>query len=764
MCRVFASLRTRLLLFVFLAFFPVLGLTLYTATEQRHQAAIAVQREALRLARLSASSQERLVEGARQLLIALAQVPSVRNHDDAACAVFIADVLRQYPLYENLGVAEPDGDIFCSAVPFTEKVNMANRSYFQRVFQTRDFVVGEYLSACITDEAVIPFAYPVLDELDEISAVVFARIDLNWLNEFAAAAQLPEGSTLAVIDHGGTILVYYPDPAEGVGKSVSPSMRQLLLGQGEGVAEAIGAGGVSYLYAFTPLCCFSKGNIYVRIGMPKTVAFAEANRILTRNLIALGLIALLVFGMAWVGGDVLVLRRVNGLLSVTKRLSSGDLSARTGLPCNGGELSQLACTFDQMAETLEARENECRHLVEELYRHNVRTEALARFAGCLNAQLELKSMLNAVCEETARALDVPAACVVLHNEDKSTTCCAAGHGLPLDFSQRVLPPLRTLYEQCGQQREPVVVADVMAFPDLPGASLLATLDIRSLVCAPMITGGELVGSLYVFAFGEVRPFMDDDLTLLETISEQAALAITKARLYAALQREVRARAALLEKTIAVQEDERKRIARELHDETSQSLSALALNLDTTCIALATGSQEAGRHLQMARSIAEGMLGNIHRLINDLRPSLLDDLGLVPAVTWYGEQRLKPHGIVMDFQYDGVERRLPSVMETALFRIAQEALTNVVRHADASRVSVSLQMKDSLVVLSVEDDGKGFDMSATGTEVAEGSGMGLQGIRERVNILGGELRIQSGPGEGTHITVCIPLSQEEVNGA
>ena len=764
MHRVFVSLRTRLLLFVFLAFAPVLGLMLYTATEQRQQAAIAVQGEALRLARHAASDQERLVEGARQLLIALSRIPSVRSYDAATCTAFMTDLLKQYPLYENLGAAKPDGDIFCSAAPFTENVNMANRSYFQRVFQTKDFVVGEYLSACITDEPVIPFAYPVLDELGEVSAVVFARIDLNWLNEFAAAAQLPEGSTLAVIDHSGTILVYYPNPGEGLGKSVSPSMRQLFLDQEEGVAEAIGADGVLYLYAFTPLCCFSKGNIYVRIGMPKSVAFAEADRILTRSLIVLGLTVLLAFGVAWIGSEVFVLRRVNVLLDATKRLSTGDLSVRTGLPCEGGELSQLACTFDQMAEALEARENECRHLVEELYRHNIRTEALARFAGRLNVQLELTSVLNAICEETTRALDVPAACVTLHNEDQSATCCAAGHGFPLDFSQRVLPPLRTLYEQCGKQREPAVIPDVIAFPDPSGASLLASLNVRSLVCVPMIIEGELVGSLHVFSCGKARFFTDDELVLLETISEQAALAITKARLYAALQREVHARAALLQKTIAAQEDERKRIARELHDETTQSLTALMLSLDTARMVLEAGRQEAGRHLQKARATAEGLLENIHRLIRDLRPSLLDDLGLVPAITWYGEQRLKPHGIAIDFQYDGIDGRLPPALEIALFRIAQEALTNVVKHADASRVSVTLQMEDNHIVLSVEDDGKGFVISSAGIEAAESDGVGLQGIRERVSILGGELRLQSAPGEGTHITVCIPVRKEEMNGA
>jgi len=143
-------------------------------------------------------------------------------------------------------------------------------------------------------------------------------------------------------------------------------------------------------------------------------------------------------------------------------------------------------------------------------------------------------------------------------------------------------------------------------------------------------------------------------------------------------------------------------------------------------------------------------------VRDLRPSLLDDLGLVPAISWYGEERLKPLGISLSLHCQGTEGRLPAAIETALFRIAQEAITNVARHAQASEVRVTLEMGGGRVRLVVEDNGQGFDPAAVATVKQSGRGLGLRGMQERAAILGGECHIRSGVGEGTAITVEAPL--------
>ncbi len=247
-----------------------------------------------------------------------------------------------------------------------------------------------------------------------------------------------------------------------------------------------------------------------------------------------------------------------------------------------------------------------------------------------------------------------------------------------------------------------------------------------------------------------------DARVQERTAAYEAAARDNARLYAELQRKEQLRGELLHRVISAQEDERKRIARELHDETSQSLTALMVGLDTVQMAAAQDVQKANKHLASSHAIAETLLKNIHRLVADLRPTLLDDLGLIPAIAWYGEQRLKPLGI--NFQLDDrqMKTRLPTSTETALFRVVQEAMTNVVRHSRATAVTVRLAHEDHCVTLEISDNGLGFDPQALQPSNSHGQGLGLRGMQERASILGGEFQLQSAPGKGTIITIRVPV--------
>jgi signal transduction histidine kinase len=212
-----------------------------------------------------------------------------------------------------------------------------------------------------------------------------------------------------------------------------------------------------------------------------------------------------------------------------------------------------------------------------------------------------------------------------------------------------------------------------------------------------------------------------------------------------------ARGQLLRKVITAQEDERKRIARELHDETTQSLAVLAMGLDAAQDALRAGKTP---RLDDVKAVAVKTLEDVHRIILDLRPSVLDDLGLLSAVRWYADRALEKRGISVRCEF-GELRRLPPEMETALFRMCQEAMSNVARHAQATAVLVQVGLEGGEVVIDIEDDGKGFDPD--GAARREGRRpWGLMGIRERAEILGGTAKIESAPGQGTHVEVRIPL--------
>ena len=371
-----ASLQTRLLLLVLLAVIPALGLTLYTNLEERQLRKAQVQEHAMRLSRLVSADHERLIEDARRLLVTLARPPAVRRRNRAACNALFADLLTQHSSYANLGVVDANGSIFCSALPMTGPVYAGDRVFFRRALETRDFAIGEYQVGRITRKATVNFGYPVLDDAGHVRAVVFAALDLAWLNELASQAGLPPGSMLTVIDRNGTILSRYPDDGKWVGKLMPESLvlKAILTQQGNGTTEASGTDGIPRLFSFAPFGGRAQSaNAYVSVGIPAAVAFAGANQILARNLAALGLVAGLALAAAWVGGNLFIVRQIQALVRATKRVAAGELGVRTGLPQGQGELSQLAGAFDQMAESLE-RAHERRLLEEELRRKNYQLE------------------------------------------------------------------------------------------------------------------------------------------------------------------------------------------------------------------------------------------------------------------------------------------------------------------------------------------------------------------------------------------------------
>lgn len=206
--------------------------------------------------------------------------------------------------------------------------------------------------------------------------------------------------------------------------------------------------------------------------------------------------------------------------------------------------------------------------------------------------------------------------------------------------------------------------------------------------------------------------------------------------------------------INAQEQERQRIARELHDETSQVLTSLLISL--AVLEESVETQEARERIADTRALAHSTLRAVRNLSIDLRPSALDDLGLLPALRWYVKEYQKKCSIVVDFQSTGFKQRLPAEMETALYRIVQECLTNTAKHANARKVSITLKEDWERVYATIVDDGQGFDYEALLKTPNQERGLGLAGMHERAVLLDGELTIHSVAGHGTTIEVSIPL--------
>lgn len=215
------------------------------------------------------------------------------------------------------------------------------------------------------------------------------------------------------------------------------------------------------------------------------------------------------------------------------------------------------------------------------------------------------------------------------------------------------------------------------------------------------------------------------------------------------------RGQLLERVIKAQEEERKRIARELHDETSQSMASLMVGLKM--LEQDGYSTEKKQRIKELRDLASEAMNKVHGLAIELRPSSLDDLGLLPAMEQYTIDFAKRYGIKVDFQAIGFnERRMPPEKETALYRIVQEALTNVAKHSQASIAGVILEFRNSSVKAIVEDNGRGFEAEKIMSTRDDERGLGLLGMLERATLLGGKLSVESDPGKGTTVFVEIPV--------
>jgi PAS domain S-box-containing protein len=331
-----------------------------------------------------------------------------------------------------------------------------------------------------------------------------------------------------------------------------------------------------------------------------------------------------------------------------------------------------------------------------------------------------------------------------------------------------------------RERRPMRIDDISAQPRSVGFPPNHP-HMTSFLGVPILFHGEPVGNLYLTDKLDGQAFTAGDENLLVLLANHAAVAINNSRLYAASQasadqlqqwnEELEAKVAnrtrqveqyskdMTLRILAAQEEERRRIARELHDETAQSLSTLLINLDLLELQLPQNDLQLQVGFDRLRGLAKRTLDETRALSHDLRPTILDDVGLVAAIHWYADEFMKTFAVRVDVDAEAPsEKRLPPQIEVALFRIAQEALTNIGKYAGAKSVFVGLTFPDSSAELVVRDDGVGFDLDNVPGPTREG-GLGLYGMRERAELLGGSLTIDTAPGRGTTITVVAPTETQ-----
>ncbi len=340
---------------------------------------------------------------------------------------------------------------------------------------------------------------------------------------------------------------------------------------------------------------------------------------------------------------------------------------------------------------------------------------------------------------------------VLDDSDRALTLAGATPPFDAEVGKIRLPLGQGISGWVASHREPVVISrDKEADPRYLPFETLRGRDFTSMVSVPMETDpGGLVGVLNVHTVNQ-REFGERDVELLIVIGRLIAGALHQARLHRQLVARERAHENFVEQVIEAQEIERRRLAGDIHDGISQRLVTLSYRLDAAARAV-EDPRALAEQLDKARELVDLTLQEARAAISGLRPPVLDDLGLAGGLASLA--RSIP-GI--DLEVDLAETRVPDHIELALYRIAQECLQNVVKHADASRARLTFTLDDNVARLEIVDDGKGFDTFEHPLGSDEMGGYGLLSMAERAEIVGGRLNIRSRPGAGTAVTATIPL--------
>lgn len=277
--------------------------------------------------------------------------------------------------------------------------------------------------------------------------------------------------------------------------------------------------------------------------------------------------------------------------------------------------------------------------------------------------------------------------------------------------------------------------------------------VQSVMTIPLVANGDVIGEITLTSPHPAH-FSDDHEQVAQEVANHLAIALQNARLFEQVRHDRARLHALSSQLLEAQETERRFLAHELHDEVGQALTAVKLNLHR--LDRIVDSTKAKAPLQDCLLIVDGALQQVRDLSLDLRPSMLDDLGLVPALRWYINRHADRTGLQETLVCDPPPEGLPAATETACFRIVQEALTNIARHAQAQTVTITLGQTNHTLHLSIQDDGVGFNLEAIGQAKTEGTSLGLLGLEERGRLIGGQLTIISAPGEGTQISLRVPI--------
>ncbi len=669
-------------------------------------------------------------------------------------------------------LTDPNGKILQSDPPAAQlpSPDFASLPFFRNALGSGQPALADQFSPEGDAHGSLWLAAPILQS-GKLTGVLVADLSLAQVSQSFAPllATRNQGYGLEVVNENGIVLSS-GQPVDQWKLSDHLSIIKDLLAQGQpGTAtHSASPAEPTHIIAFAPLRAAPWG---VTLEEPQDLALALPHA-LQNQLLLFGMVVLLAgLVLAWVTTRAVV-KPVNALIDATQRIAAGDLDHPLDLAAED-EVGKLSHSFDEMRVELKQSRAEIarwnRELEERVQQRTRELSALVKSSHALAATLDLDSLFEIMIQETravlpaaeaiafflfdpARALLVVRSTFGFDSEEWAQVGFGIGEGIPGRVFESRSPVRLRLAQEVQAAQANLSAENHESFRRASGGR-----PVQSALCAPLISKGTGVGALVLYNFSQEDAFTENDVPLFQAFADQATAAIENAQLYASLQEKEAARSALLGQVIQAQEEERARVAREIHDELGQLLTRLSIDLKMSETQIASDATRAAQTLAATQTLVWQTIEQAHRLIVELRPTLLDELGLEAALREELTTRLEPQGIHTRLEAHSGPDRLPGSVEITVFRIAQEAISNIARHAHAQHASLSLHA-DGTLELCIRDDGVGVPADWR----SAGGGhrpLGLLGMQERAALIGGSLTVEPNPPHGTCVTLRVPLDEQ-----
>jgi signal transduction histidine kinase len=461
--------------------------------------------------------------------------------------------------------------------------------------------------------------------------------------------------------------------------------------------------------------------------------------------IGIAVVASMIFAYAL---SLVLVGPTNQVLSAIHKVEMGDFSARVSA-WSEDEIGQMLKAFNNMIEELQATQSALIHRNWQLTSVNELAESVTVGQGA-------DAVIESALKRVVIIMGADFGAIFLCPADDPEPKLKAIHG---EITPALLERLecsnagRDMLQKVVESGHALVIQDSPA-RQTPGGedfSFILEDEFHTWVCSPLKVEGEVIG---VYHLGRLKgqPNVYYDTALLEVVGNVVGANLSNAQLLRDLRLKESELRRALHRAVEVQEDERKRLARELHDEIGQALTSILIQLKT--VQEERDAKVIKNRIDNLRQLTSQTIEELRRLAMDLRPAALDSLGIEAALRWYARQCSERTGVEILFSESDYPDRLPSHLELILYRIAQEGINNAIRHGKATQIQLGLEVDASSIRLTINDNGIGFHQSE------RYSGLGLVGIRERVELLRGHFTMNSSPGSGTALSIEIPVPIKE----